>query len=231
MTFAPQQLGLHFAAANTAGQLSRTRASEVLALPGVLAVLDGPMYGDCSTLPRCAQLEYLYFDQRAGEFFEGRHPTRGMTLTVRPDGHVYVARGASLTGDASVAVQLYPELVWDGQNVASRSIDTSRVWRAALGVFPTGKMILAIGIAPMYEFADRLIRLGVTYAAYTDGGGSASLQVRGAPRVGSSENRPVASWIVVRSVPMVSESSPLAYLDKLTHGLTGFDWLRSFTSR
>ena len=36
--------------------------------------------------------------------------------------------------------------------------------------------------------------------------------------------RPVASWIVVRG--FLPESSPLAYLDRLTHGATVFGWWR-----
>ena len=224
VTFAPEQLGVYFGDANSTGRLTRTKANEVLAQPGVLAVLDGPMYGACTGVPRCAQLEYLYLDQRAGEYFPGRHPERGMTVEVKADGRVVVAHGASTASDPVVAVQLYPELVWEGRNVASTSIDTSRVWRAALGVLPGGKMVLVVGIAPMHQFADLLIALGVIYAGYTDGGGSASLQVRGGHRVGSTEDRPVASWIVVRG--FLPESSPLVYLDRLTHGATVFGWWR-----
>lgn len=243
VVFSPEQLGLYFSEANASGQLARSRANEVLALPGVLAVLDGPMFTDCSSTGHCTRparqscspghcnavlLDYLYLDRRGGEFYEGRHPNRGMTLSVDADGHTYAMHGGSAAGNPVVAVQLYPELIWDGRNVASTSVDTSTVWRAALGVLPGGKMVLAISRAPMHAFAEKLRALGVTYAGYTDGGGSTSLQLIGQPRIGSTEDRAVASWIVIRKpAPSSTQGSSLAFLDRLTHGATGFSLFES----
>jgi hypothetical protein len=235
IVFEPSQLGLYFSEMNSSGQLTRSKADEVLAMPGVLAVLDGPMFHDCSSVGRCTIpprhqcsagncnaviLDYLYLDRRAGESFEGRYPGRGMTLSVREDGRVYAAHGASSAGDPVVAVQLYPELIWDGQNASSPNIDTSVTWRAALGVLG-GKLIIATARGSMHNFAEKLRALGVTYAGYTDGGGSAALGLRSGERVGSTEDRAVASWIVVREPATLGMVSPLAFLDRITHGATG----------
>ena len=236
LTLAPEQLGLYFSPPNSSGQLARTKADEVLAVPGVLAVLDGPMFRDCTNSPPCTMpprrgcsqgqcnavlLDYLYLDRRAGEYFEGRYPDRGMTLSVDAQGHTFAAHGANAISNAVVAIQGYPELIWNGENVSSTEIDTSVVWRAAIGVLPTGKLILAVARASMHSFAEKLRAIGVRYAVYTDGGGSAGLQARGEPRVGSTEDRAVASWIVVRDIGLV-QASPLSFFDQLTHGATIF---------
>jgi hypothetical protein len=41
------------------------------------------------------------------------------------------------------------------------------------------------------------MRLGLVWAGYTDGGGSSDLSVRGGPRYGHRERRPVGSWVAI----------------------------------
>lgn len=178
-------------------------ASKALADTGARAVLDGPMFAFCGSLPReqCVQAVYLLHDIRRGVHVPSTRPDDGMTLVVT-GGAVSVLNRAAMAGD--VAVQLYPELIRGGRVVASRTRDPERVWRAALG-WDGRSLVFAAGIAPMYEFATKLRAIGLVEAGYTDGGGSAKIATPSG-RVGDHEDRPKAAWLI--DGPSVSPLPP-----------------------
>lgn len=124
-----------------------------------------------------------------------------MTISV-VNGEAFVTSGSTIARGADVAVQLYPSLVRNGQNIASRSTDAERTWRAALVMLDKKTLAFAIGQrVSMYEFAEALIAAGARDAGYTDGGGSTSLWSKAnATRFGSAENRAVPSWLVAHEV-------------------------------
>lgn len=215
--FAPSRLGVVFSPVNERGDVECYRAADVLEMPGVAAVLDGPMYDEPSA--GACRLAYLYYDRSAGlagRWYPGRNPTQGMTFSISGD-RVEVVHGGRYVGEPDVAVQMYPELVRAGRNVASSTVNTHREWRAGLGLMPDGQMIFAVSQGSMHAFAQQLVALGVVEAGYTDGGGSTTLQV-GSERVGHPDNRPVASWLVVRDQvattvqPGLSKTGPYSYL-------------------
>ena len=194
-----------------------TTAAEALEASGALAVLDGPMFERCEgrtyAASTCADLDYLH--RAPGLSDPGEHPTRGATLSAWKGG-ASIAPGAQVDPRAQVAVQLYPALLLDGRNVATDDgTNTDRVWRAGVGLHPRLGVVFAVmPSATMRGFAEALRALGVVSAGYTDGGGSASLLVRGLERVGSSENRRVASWLVALppSAPAPAGASRLRWL-------------------
>jgi len=171
------------------------RAQRAMAESEAFAVLDGPMFAFCGSQSReeCVQSVRLLLDQKRGLYVPSSHPSEGMTISI-VDGRAQMARGASVPNGATVAVQLFPELVRDRIVVASRIRDTENVWRAALGILPNGNLIFAVDQAPMHIFATRLKALGVVHAGYTDGGGSAKLVTR-EWYAGDREDRPKGAWL------------------------------------
>lgn len=197
------------------GTLVPSRASEALAAnPRARAVLDGSMFSLCSSggyaRADCADLDYLLRGEGVSD--GGENPTDGLTISVTPAGTARVLPGAAVVDGARVAVQLYPTLVRDGAVIVSnRDNNADRVWRAALGVMADGRLVFAIMVADMQTFARALIAFGVRDAGYTDGGGSASLAVRGDQRYGASEDRRVASWLLAYDpAPPAGLPSPFA---------------------
>lgn len=158
-------------------------------LPRVVAAVDGPMFDEPGAgydRYERTRVVYRYLDKRRGVDVASLHPERGATLSVTPDGRASWARGAREVAGATFAVQGYPELLRDGENVANPSRDTERTGRAALLLLDDGRVGFAVGRAGMRAFAESLRTLRgvkVTQAVYTDGGGSTALAVRG---VGSS---------------------------------------------
>ncbi len=180
-------------------------AEETLAAnPDAVAVLNGPMFEVTDPVHTDYQryltgkLDYHLYDSR-GVSDDGGTATdaRGVTLSVTPSG-VIAQSGDAVTPDATAAVQLYPPLVRGGVAVASAQKNTDVTWRAALALLADGRLAFAVGHMPMAQFAAALVALGAAEAGYTDGGGSARLAVRG-KFYGSSENRRVVSWLLVRA--------------------------------
>ena len=195
--FDPSQLGtasIPISATNA----RRIRATEVLQISGDIQVaIDGPMYSSCSPEP-CGSPDYFLLDRARGIAITGRYPTRGATISVIPGQPAVAMLGNHFAETATIAVQGYPTLVWEGRNDASAAVNTSSVWRAALGIMVDGRLFVAVGHGTMREFAEALRLRGAKFAVYLDGGGSTSLVSRGGTRIGHPENRPVAEWITVR---------------------------------
>lgn len=157
--------------------------------PEAVAILDGPMFGLVGggtdyARARAARLSYRYFDARRNIDTASSYPERGATLSVGGDGAASWSQGAREVRGAVFAVQGYPELVRSGANVASERNDRDAVGRAGFGVLSDGRVFFAVGRAGMREFAAELLAVQVAGArvvdaAYTDGGGSTVLALRG----------------------------------------------------
>ena len=204
--FSPGDLGVF--APSLGGDRSRpTTAAQAIEATGALAVLDGPMFSRCDSgltgtdaeryaQSQCARVDYLLHDEQ-GASVESSYPSNGATFSV-VDGRVVVQPGAGMAPGAAVAVQTYPQIVRRGENIASSSRDTDRTWRAALALFDDGNLGFAIQQSSMHAFGAALEAAGAVEAGYTDGGGSGLLATSDGQRVGSSENRRVGSWLIIR---------------------------------
>jgi hypothetical protein len=190
--FAPEQLGVV-----VARDLRAVRAAD-LGGAGVLAALNGPMFGRAYRHggSACERVCYLHIDRKAGVSLPTTLPGRGITISV-VGGRARSHPGNYVHAGATVAVQLYPALVENGVAHANPSVDAEHVWRSALSILRDGSLAFAIGKLPMWRFNRALVRAGATWAGYTDGGGSTSLAT-GSGRLGSGEDRPVPTWLVVR---------------------------------
>ncbi len=202
--FAPSELGLY--AKPVAGGFAPVGPAVILQAANADAALNGPMFDVCDgqTLPHgnaeyaastCDVLEYRHEDGALQT--RGSYPSRGLTFSVMPDGSTRIQAGDQVAIGARVSVQMYPPLVQDGRSVAGSSPNVDTVWRSALVVMRDGRMAFAAMVASMPAFATALVAAGAAWAAYTDGGGSSAL-VTSDGRIGSSEGRPVPSWLVVR---------------------------------
>ncbi len=202
--FDPSNLGIY--TKPVAGGFAPISPATVLADSGAVAALNGPMFDVCDgqSLPYgnaeyavsvCDVLEYRHQDGALQA--RGSYPSRGLTFSVLGDGSVQVLHGDQVASGAKVAIQGYPTIVADGHSVAGSSPNTDIVWRSALVLMTDGRMAFAVMIASMPVFGTALEAAEVRYAIYTDGGGS-SAEVTADGIIGSSERRPVPSWIIVR---------------------------------
>lgn len=193
-----------------------TARSVLEAWPDAAVAIDGPMFGYCAGEPqdyasyRCGRVDYLLQDARSGTWNPGNasFATRGLTLSVK-DGVAYASDDRSPLPGATVAVQGYPGLVLAGRIVVGQAAagtpDAQPNLRVAVGVLADGRVAFARANASLYGFAQMLQAAGFVAAAYTDGGGSASLVLRRSD--GSLEGtdsddpggRRVPSWIVAWS--------------------------------
>lgn len=186
------------------------------------ALLDGPMFHG----PHCSGAHNVCFgllDRKTQLAEPSELPRAGMTISVVNE-EAYVTSGSTITPGADVAIQLYPALVRNRQNVASRSADPERTWRAALVLLDKETLAFAIGQrVSMHEFAEALVAAGARDAGYTDGGGSTSLWSRAdATRYGSAENRAVPSWLVAHRVPSFPLVPVIAGVGALLAALTAW---------
>lgn len=189
----------------------RVRGADAMAaVPDALAALDGSMYDDLGG--GRADLNYLV--SGAGVSDPGEFDSRGLTVNVLASGQTAWVRGGTIAPGARTSVQLYPSLVERGVNVQNAARDTDTNWRAAIVEFAPGELAFAIQRAPMHEFANALIREGAQWAGYTDGGGSARALARltdgSLQRFGSSEDRAVPMWLMVRPSGGAGEGSSTA---------------------
>lgn len=177
------------------GLVGKLYGAQALTAAGAAAVLDGPMFDDGGA--RGARPRFLLYDRVRGVHFPSREPSAGSTLVVSQAGAVDVYDGAHLPADAAVAIQCYPQLVGDGRPVAVGDTDSNnaRVWRAALAVTPSKRVLLVVAIASLPAFARALAAMGCTWAGYTDGGSSTELRLRTGDRVGYAPAPAVPVWI------------------------------------
>ncbi len=211
--FPPTALGV-YATPSAAGYLPHRADAPIAA--GAHAALNGPMFALCAgqsariaaahpgctgncqyAYADCEQLDYAHLDAAAGIADPGRNPGDGLVIAV-VDGTAMVA--SEIPAGASVGVQLYPALVRDGQvqPTSSGGSNSEVVWRSALAILSDGSLAFIVGRATMVGFARAIADLGAVAAGYTDGGGSTALATDGGERVGSTEDRPVPSWLVAR---------------------------------
>ena len=206
LRFDPSRLDVF--APSLGGNRSRpTTAQEALA-SGAVAVLDGPMFSRCDSAAlsgtdaeryaqsQCSRVEYALLGSEVS--VGSLYPSNGATFSI-VEGRAVVLPDAQVAQGARVAVQTYPHIVRAGRNIANPEHDTDRTWRAALVLLDTKELAFAIMQASMHAFAAALVALGAVEAGYTDGGGSGRLETADGQRVGSSENRRVGSWLVVRA--------------------------------
>ncbi len=204
--FSPNQLGVFGMRGPQGGFIPFTADEVIAANPEFAAVLDGPMFEKCGgghayESYTCGDPGYLLADGTLQEATE--HPSRGGTIYIK-DGVAEYASGApaNLPG---IAVQGYPSLLENGENVASLTgQNAERGWRAALVLLENGNLAFAVGQDTMPGFAARLKRIGGRYAVYTDGGGSAKIVTQNGERAGSSENRRVPVYLVVRQTGLAA---------------------------
>ena len=189
--FPPSRLGVY--AVVEGSNLRRLHGTKALSDTGAAVALDGSMYSDIGS--GLARPRFLMMDQARGVLIETRSPSDGMTISVK-NGVASANTDAVVTPGATVAVQLYPELVRSGRNMANPLRDTSVVWRAALGIFRDGNLGFAVGVSSMYTFAQHLSEMGFVHAGYTDGGDSTLMAFRDGSWVGDREHRAVSSWIL-----------------------------------
>ncbi len=187
------------------GVAPHTAAEALKANPDALWVLDGPMFTNVDkkrphySTYLVGQLDYALYDARGVKDDGGpKTDARGATLSV-VNGAWSVAPGDAVAPGASAAVQGYPWVVRDGAVLATRAKNTDSVWRAGVGALDDGRLVFLVGKMPMWAFGEAALglRIGVRELLYTDGGGSTRLARRG-QWAGSSENRRVASWLLVR---------------------------------
>jgi hypothetical protein len=193
----------------------RVRGAEAMAaVPDALAALDGSMYDDLGG--GRADLNYLVSGTGIND--PGDFDARGITLNVLASGQTSWVRGGTIIAGARTSVQFYPSLIERGVNVQNPARDTDSNWRAAIVEFSPGELALAVQRAPMHAFTNNLIAAGAQWAGYTDGGGSARALARLADgslqRFGSTEDRAVPMWLMVRpsALPPTSSSTTTTLL-------------------
>lgn len=186
---------------------SRPTTSEEALDSGALVVVDGPMFSRCDSASltgtdaqryaasQCSRVDYLLYGPNVS--IRSTYPSNGATFSV-VGSDVVVRSGNEADPAARVAVQTYPHIVRRGEVIASQDRDTSRTWRVALVLLEDGQLAFAIMAASMYDFARALAAIGAVEAGYLDGGGSGRIATSEGELVGSSENRRVGAWLVVR---------------------------------
>jgi len=175
-----------------------------------MAAIDGPMFDYCcpdtcgNNYDRyhCGKLLFLHLDTtRPGAEINipSTRPNEGMTISVA-NGVASAEAGSVVAEGATVAVQLFPELVRESRNAATgpHSQVPLNTEVAAVGTLSDGRVFFAYHphVSNMRHFAEILLEanVGVAEAGYTDGGGSARLEVKGVMVAGP--NRRVLSFLV-----------------------------------
>lgn len=225
--FAPSQLGLVASHRDPSGTYYPIRLSEAMAARGVLAAIDGPMFSTCDaagySTSRCSDPRFAQVDVSEGirEPANRSESGKGITLSVK-DGVAHWSRSSATLPEGDVVVQLYPSLVEGGDvvPVSTEGSNASRVWRAAVAGYPDGRLAFLVAVDSLAGFARAIAESGALWAGYTDGGGSTALGFRSQSstptysRWGSSEDRPVAVFVVAHDGSSVSAEGGLSPLAK-----------------
>lgn len=186
----------------------KTTRDAVRSTLGLIAAVDGPMFGFCSTERRRDYANYSCGSNRFKLFYPDRFiaipgttPNDGSTLSV-VNGVAVWNPGANVPNGADFAVQLYPTLISNGVVTRGLSdLDTNK--RVAVGVMEDGSVFLAYHPrVSMPDLAAALKSAGAKHAGYTDGGGSAAMWVDtnldGNPEFSANlVGRRVISWITL----------------------------------
>ena len=187
-----------------------TTAEMLAKHPEVLAAVDGPMFGFCTgsgheasdtdqryRIYDCGVVEYRHLDSTAGVDIPGKYPGNGLTVSV-VNGRAVASLGGAKVAGASVSIQGYPTLIFNGTVIATSAHDTDRTGRAAVGVLGDGRVFLAIRSDSMLGFANALKSMGAIHATYLDGGGSTALYAKEQGFSSGLTSRRIITWPVFR---------------------------------
>lgn len=218
--FQPSRLGIVVAPTSNPGQTIPIRGIGALALDhAALLVANGPMFDNCSgqNLPpgnasyahsHCSILRFRATDRSRDLNAPGaaRVSLNGMTISV-VGGRAVATVANIVPAGATVSVQLCPPLLSNGHVLATPDRDTDHVYRAGLFIMADGRLGLAMGPGlSMLSFTNAARLNGAVTGGYLDGGGSARWALRDGTWYGASEDRPVASWIVIRDNSISAET-------------------------
>jgi hypothetical protein len=217
VTMPPSRFGVVAVPLDAPNETKPLRSGDVFAqFPNALVALNGPQFARCSSDPgqrpgenqphfyarlRCNLANFAQHDPAEGVDLPGSDPRDGITIAVGPTAAGIAAhgsRGDTPPPEAAVSVQLYPPLIAAGRVVTIQYDGHAAeiVWRCAAGIRTDGRIALLATKADMRTLQSICTGLGLVWAGYTDGGGSADLSTRDGMRVGSTEHRPVGSWLV-----------------------------------
>lgn len=168
---------------------------QVQQLPSLYAAIAGPMWHESGRT-----LAMLYQPSKNINI-ASRVPRYGLSVNVFSDGSIQCAHGAKRFDGASLAVQGFPSLIENRVAQPTTEHDSGGEWRSALVAWPAHKWIgFAIGHMGMDVFRDRLLRRGIPWAVYTDGGSSTNL-VSATQRVGHPRPRTLPGWLEAIAPP------------------------------
>lgn len=165
--------------------------------PKVQAVMAAPMFGHTGSgscgggfKPCTRQLDKSHNIDLPGA---SRLNASGITLSV-VGGRASAAQGAAVAPGATVALQLYPTLAWNGHPSGGGSESSV----AGLGLLANGRlMYLVASGGSLRELGTLFVQKGARVAGYTDAGSSAALYVRGEGYRGVHARNPaLPAWIV-----------------------------------
>jgi hypothetical protein len=137
----------------------------------------------------------LHRDIARGIDIPSSAPDEGITIAVVNGKAGHLAH-ANVPDDATVAIQLYPALVFAGKPVDVREY-ADRTGRGALLLMPDGRIGVIGGAMGMHALRDLCVAVGAVAAGYLDGGGSWCDEVVGAGVYGGVLHRRVASYVLV----------------------------------
>lgn len=168
--------------------------------PTALAAAAAPMYshtgsGSCGGgIVPCTRL----LDLARGIDFQSKRVDSGVTLSI-VGGKATAAQGSAVAPGASVAVQLYPTLVWNGRPSGGGSESSV----AGLGLLQNGRLLYLVASGgSLADLAAEFVRRGAVAAGYTDAGSSAALYVRGSGWKGVHARAPkLPGWLLVMPPP------------------------------
>lgn len=188
--------------------------------PDVFMAAAAPMYSRTGSFS-CPGPCTLLFDSRTGVNFPGAPQVQdsGVTISI-VNGQAVAKQGATKVPGATVAVQGWPSLVWNG--VPTRK--TNRYSSVAgLGLLRDGNLLYIVGASGSFaELADEFVRHGAVAALYTDASASAALYLRdggwqGVHAGGSPSGPRLPGWIVASgAAPLDASGNPLSALPLAT---------------
>ena len=206
-TFAPGTLRL-LRPKNTDGKNVRMTVNEVLAQTplGMKALMAAPMFGHTGTGPckpggltPCTR----QFDSVTKVDLPSCRKKSGLTFSVTsfnsppPGSFISVEPLDRVLPGASLGLQCYPTLVWDGINKGRKEKPSSV---AGLGVVHgTGTFLCIVGSGgTLRDLGALFLERGCDYAGYTDAGSSAALYVVGEGWRGvHAKNPKLPCWLAV----------------------------------
>lgn len=191
--FSPAALGI-------ARFTTKVPVSQVMAMdPSIIMAGAAPMYANTASrscgggIVPCT----LLYDAARGVNFPSKFVSSGATFSV-VNGRVIVKPGAVIAPGATVAVQGYPTIAWNGA-AAGPSTGESSV--AGLGLLRNGNLLYMVAAAGSPRaLGAEFVRRGAIAAVYMDAGASASLFLREGGwqgvHAGGATGPKIPGWII-----------------------------------